>query len=908
MPRGQSERKLIVGTSEALNEEFEAIHGEARPLNGRGEHEKEQAALCLSGGGVRSAAFCLGALQGLAERGLLSKFHYLSTVSGGGFIAGWLSMMVSRLGADTAQQRLANSYAETGRHTPPELRALREFTNYLTPRGGAFSIDTWTALVLVGRNFILNWLVFLPWFLAIVVLAMLYRETLLLTGGSGRASIWLLAIVIPALFIGVVGMCLGLPSHRPMRKQPGCPEQPDYFTRQQAVWRIVVPVLVWTAVLPMTFSRHWRSTEAPGPEWVLPLGYVAVTLAGYVFAWVWDARRHPARQDRSPFLTNLRSWAVASLAAGGFMWLGLYLGRTSDFEHHADLLAVAAPLWFVLVTMLHSAVHVALRPEADRADLDREWLAHISATKLRPTLLWAGFAACCLVLPHALPWAVEASYAALAAGPIGAWLGKQVLGRAQGGPRPVKLVERAFTVVPLVLCVVFTAALFASLGAGVGHILDQAAEPPRYLNGGSGQRVGYLVLALVVLAVSASYLGRQINVNRFSLHGVYRNRITRAFLGSARKEGDRHAEPLTGFDNADVATMSSLFRQNELQRLFLVVNTTLNLSFSERVAWSERKAAPFTITPLRSGADALPRPGQDAAEDPYGRFVRSDQYGGLEHTGAQALAAANAAKGPSNTGIRLPGALTISGAAVSPNWGYHSSPLTAFVMTLFNVRLGAWLPNPANPSVAKRPELLAAAMPRDSAGALFRELVGWTDARSEAVYLSDGGHFDNLGLFEMLRRRCRFILVVDAGQDPDAVLRDLGEAIRKADVDLNTVITLKRSGILSRVDAAGLEDAEPQGYAAGTISYPDCEAGVLLYLKASWLRDLPIEVQAYGDRHSDFPHETTLDQSFSESQFESYRALGREQTERMLKSVKDPGFASLRGVFEHLRPKVPLET
>ena len=104
------------------------------------------------------------------------------------------------------------------------------------------------------------------------------------------------------------------------------------------------------------------------------------------------------------------------------MWLGLYLGRTSDPKHHADVLAVAAPLWFVLVTMLHSAVHVALRPEADRADLDREWLAHISATKLRPALLWAGFAACCLILPRALPWAVEASYAALGAGPVGAWL------------------------------------------------------------------------------------------------------------------------------------------------------------------------------------------------------------------------------------------------------------------------------------------------------------------------------------------------------------------------------------------------------------------------------------------------------------------------------------------------------
>ena len=101
--------------------------------------------------------------------------------------------------------------------------------------------------------------------------------------------------------------------------------------------------------------------------------------------------------------------------------------------------------------------------------------------------------------------------------------------------------------------------------------------------------------------------------------------------------------------------------------------------------------------------------------------------------------------------MRLSGALTVSGAAVSPNWGYRSSQLTAFVMTLFNVRLGAWLPIPANARTAADPPELAAAMPRNSELALFRELIGRTDATSEAMYLSDGGHFDNLGPYEMLR-------------------------------------------------------------------------------------------------------------------------------------------------------------
>ncbi len=276
-------------------------------------------------------------------------------------------------------------------------------------------------------------------------------------------------------------------------------------------------------------------------------------------------------------------------------------------------------------------------------------------------------------------------------------------------------------------------------------------------------------------------------------------------------------------------------------RLFHVVNTALNLSFSDRLAWSERKAAPFTVTPFRSGSAALLRPGQEDRSLPEGRFVRSSLYGGLEHTGPDALRSAEHARaadpsgagGGPPAGIRLPGALTISGAAVSPNWGYHSSPLTAFVMTLFNVRLGAWLPNPGNAKVAGRPDLLAAAMPPNSAGSLFRELVGWTDARSEAVYLSDGGHFDNLGLYEMVRRRCRLILVIDAGQDGGATLRDLGEAVRKAEVDMEVTITLDRSGILSRADARKAVAPGPTGYAVGRVCYPGGEAGILLYLKAS---------------------------------------------------------------------------
>ena len=93
--------------------------------------------------------------------------------------------------------------------------------------------------------------------------------------------------------------------------------------------------------------------------------------------------------------------------------------------------------------------------------------------------------------------------------------------------------------------------------------------------------------------------------------------------------------------------------------------------------------------------------------------------------------------GSAGPGLSLGTAITISGAAASPNYGYHSSPLMAFLMTLFNVRLGAWLPNPA---VCDQ-DALRLAHPEKSGRAVLHELGGLSDERSEAIYLSDGGHF-----------------------------------------------------------------------------------------------------------------------------------------------------------------------
>jgi hypothetical protein len=208
--------------------------------------------------------------------------------------------------------------------------------------------------------------------------------------------------------------------------------------------------------------------------------------------------------------------------------------------------------------------------------------------------------------------------------------------------------------------------------------------------------------------------------------------------------------------------------------------------------------------------------------------------------------------------------------------GYHSSPIVGLVMTLFNVRLGAWLGNPAWPAGNKT---FDSEGPRFSAKSLTYEALGMTDSKRAYVYLTDGGHFENLGLYELVQRRCRLIVVSDAGHDPDFEFEDLGNAIRKIRIDLGIEIVMHEFDMHPRasVDEHGVEKIAPGRYfATGTIRYPEGKnEGTLIYIKPGIYGNEPRDVQNYAATHPDFPHESTADQWFDETQFESYRQLGK---------------------------------
>jgi hypothetical protein len=198
--------------------------------------------------------------------------------------------------------------------------------------------------------------------------------------------------------------------------------------------------------------------------------------------------------------------------------------------------------------------------------------------------------------------------------------------------------------------------------------------------------------------------------------------------------------------------------------------------------------------------------------------------------------------------------------------GANASRALTFLLTVFNARLGVWLGNPGTPGDAtwNRP------LPSFGASPLINELLGRTTDRNPFVYLSDGGHFENLGLYEMVFRRCQCIIVSDAGCDPDYAFGDLATAVRQIRLDFGIDIEFPDG-----VPIGGLHRGR---WATGIVRYslvdPQAEDGLLLYLKPTLVGDEPVDVANYARSHPAFPHESTTEQWFDAAQFESYRMLG----------------------------------
>jgi len=881
----------ILPADSSLATTYEAIHrlrDEGRP----------RSALCLSGGGIRSASFALGVLHGFAERGLLDRFTYLSTVSGGGYIGGWLSNWRRLRGdaevtSELEQRNLRRNPAEPADQAnedyreSPEVSGLRASSNYLTPKLGVMSADTWALAALYIRNLLLNWLIYLPVFLGVLLAPWLAFDCLewARTDADEQDHWWLFVIAIAPLLFALVASIRGrLGKDRRLLK-----------------WTMTEGNYIRFVLLPAYFAAMFFSAYAAGPNhpdcfrW-----WVAAVAGGLIYATAWflahpslvDGKGNPiALEDKAHLFL---SWMAAGAIAGALIGFGCQAAQAAigQFGSYTGLrlLVVFGVGWVAVSLFLADAVYLGLTSYWKRSDDDREWLARSSGWLVAMTLGWAGLSAAALYGGDLARWlnnhivddisSWTAGAASVSLGAAVARIGKSAMTAFDGAKQVVakvaigSLLALGSLIILLSLAIILASWLpplldwfgELSLVAWTAHQIVLAAA---YLGVALGRRVPTEVMAIVLCFAVAYRISLWVNVNRFSAHALYRNRLGRAFLGSARGDDARPTrDPFTGFDAHDNPRVKDLPVDGHL---FHVVNTALNVVGGSNTAWQERKAESFVITPLHSGNE-------------YVGFVPTKDFAS------------------DDGGITLGTSIAISGAAANPNQGYHSSPLIGFIMTLFNVRLGWWLGNPRNPEIAKREG------PKLGIWQVISELFGSTNDESKYVYLSDGGHFENLGLYEMVRRRCHLIVVSDGGCDPDCAFEDLGNAVRKIWIDLGVSIDFRKIDIRKR----GF--TEKNLYCAlGTVTYPECNPddkaaqGHILYIKPGFHNDgrEPADVTAYALANVAFPHETTADQFFSESQMESYRSLGAYIIKTILgeaqKRDKSAPTKALRPYWAHLK-------
>lgn len=391
--------------------------------------------------------------------------------------------------------------------------------------------------------------------------------------------------------------------------------------------------------------------------------------------------------------------------------------------------------------------------------------------------------------------------------------------------------------------------------------------------------VFYFTVALMIWAWFC------IDLNEYSPHQYYRNRLCECYL-AVRRSSRRGAvrswirkllhgrEKDETFQTSGVGTLRQLplSKMNATQAApYHLINTAVNLPSSLEPNLRGRDCDFYTFS-------------RDYVGGPVCGYFKTATLEDLDPH------------------VDLGTAMAVSGAAASSNMGVNTMRHLRFLLTLLNIRLGYWLRNPI-----KGPrEFWNAPGPQY----LLREMTGWMHEKTGYLNLSDGGHIENLALYEMLRRRCKFIVVVDGGQEPGMEFADFMLAQRYAEIDL---------GVRFDVDLADLAldaDRRSRAYSVfGKVHYrPRAKAddqtgakaddekgadkdhgndlGWIVYFKLARTGSEPGYVADYARRNPDFPHQTTGDQMYDEAQFEAYRRLGECAAESLFRpEISDPYFA-----------------
>jgi hypothetical protein len=935
-------------------------------------HKFRPLGVCFSGGGIRSATFHLGVIQGLCQQGLLPYIDYLSTVSGGGFIGAWLHGVILRKHRGDpvdAQPRLIPG----GKPAEPEcdpVTFLRKYSNYLAPHLGIFSADTWTIAGVWLRNMALNLLILIPFLAAVNLLARLLGMVQLAYGHTQTLVWWSWAIAILVAVI-IMSFRLLLIVRREFDEK-WLEWVPKLFNGDTSSWTAVILVMLAAYILGAapSISRGWTFWR-----WFTVFGVLHLLLQWLGgFPWCYRAS-HKKDKIRWAALGALLVIipAVCALVTSGGMTLALTWLDCLGGPKIQWIPIVVGPALMILVWTGGVVLQIGLIG-ADFPDTAREWLTQFAALLGITAAMWTGAFALSVFGPLWLAQlAIWKGYAAVTA--IGGWITAGLSSYFAGassktkgtddtaGAKQTSLnLERVAAVAPPIFMALTL--LLISFGAHMAVravaapsqtgdncssiYTDKPAEGPLWLvhvrdqywcylhppktgtlpvatlvrqmsawayravsdPGAVGTAVGTMPAPTPILCLAGFLmtvlLSLRFNINEFSMHHFYKNRLVRCYLGAGNAQ-KREPDFLTGFDPKDDFHISCLqpnplTNQRPYNGPYPIVNCALNLNAGSELATAERKASSFVFTPKVCGF-----------EPTHSRLDVANTK--LSWEGYRETAEFMMPGGPD-----LGTVTAISGAAANPNDGYHTSTPMAFLLTVFDVRLGWWVGNPRRATKARRPGPTFALM------SLLSELFAQTTNRSNYVNLSDGGHFENLGLYELVRRRCRYIIAGDAEEDPHYSFEALGGAIRKCRADF---------GVEIDIDIDSLKPTKESPYSkghcvVGTIRYPEAEMGAafpmcaeaaprnpkeleahmhgwLVYFKASMTGDEPEDIQEYQGSHPVFPHEPTSDQFFTESQFESYRRLGEHVVaatfDRITKPTTGPAQQRLLELFRDLYRK-----
>lgn len=347
-----------------------------------------------------------------------------------------------------------------------------------------------------------------------------------------------------------------------------------------------------------------------------------------------------------------------------------------------------------------------------------------------------------------------------------------------------------------------------------------------------------------------------VDLNHLSLHRMYRDRLMEEFMPGAGAIQNNRWEAAKEANRAALSTFSG----DDVAGPYHILNTNLILTASPQAKFRGRGGDSFILSPLYSGSDAT-------------GWQSTSNYMGDRMTLATAMA--------------------ISGAAANPDAGVSGQGITrnrlvSVLMFLFNLRLGYWALNPRK----KQTGVSARIPPSYLHPGLVQGLLGiGLDALHRHLQLSDGGHFDNLGLYEMIRRKVPVILVSDAGADPEYTFDCLGDALERVRVDFGATVSFNDCNydLMGIVPGSGEKSMATERYglsrnsfAIGSITYADNSKGLLIYLRTSLCAGLPQDIYGYKSAHPTYPNESTADQFFDEVQVEAYRELGYRLTLKML--------------------------